>query len=221
MANIRCPFHDDTRASMKVYGDVAWCFVCHMSVPVTELNLPARIISSKEITDIKKEWEYIKSLPKKLIRGLEMPYDNRGFYVLWPNKMFYKKRLNEGKTRYIAPSGHKPPLYVCPGENSHLLVVEGELNAASIHRVKWDEYKIVSPGSAGEFLRHLEYYLQYPRITLVLDKDAAGIVHGLQIKEILLKHKKDTRLVLVSKDFSSILETQGEDSLREYFERVV
>ena len=138
MANINCILHDDAHASMRVYGDFAYCFVCCVSIPVSELNLPARVDTKREITNIKEELEYIEALPTETIRGLQMHCDHAGYYIIWPNKPFYKKRMYSGKNRYIGPSGHKVPLYICHGDSRHLVVVEGELNAASIDKLVWD-----------------------------------------------------------------------------------
>jgi hypothetical protein len=220
MANINCIFHDDRTPSMTVYGDFAYCHVCHISVPTKELNIPSGIKHNKrEPTNIDEKMAYIKRLPTKLIRGLHMPYDSEGFYVVWPDKKFYKKRLTEGKSRYVAPTGHKPPLYVCNGSSEHLLIVEGELNAASIYPSLWDEFKIVSPGSAGEMQRHIAKYLLYKRITIFADYDAAGIVHSLQLKETLLRHGKAVNLVLLDRDFNDRLVKDGEESLTEFVRR--
>lgn len=205
---ITCPFHDDRTASMKVYGDFAFCFACHLQVPVSELNLPAKLNHSRpEPTNILERLDYIKSLPVKSIRGLELPADGEGYYILWPGNKFYKKRLYQGKIRYLAPTGHKPPLYICPGDSEHLLVVEGELNAASIYPLVWDTFKVVSPGTAGDFMRHIAYYLKYKRITIIADYDPAGICHGLQLKETLLRHGKRVEIILTDQDLNDKLIT--------------
>ncbi len=193
-----------------------------MSIPTEELKLPSSIQpQTKQITDVAAELEKIKQLPTAHIRGLEMPYDDSGYFILWPNGRFFKKRKNYGNVRYLAPAGHKVPLYICPGESKNLLVIEGELNAASLFHAMWEiDYKIVSPGSAGEFLKQLDYYLKYDNITLILDKDAAGIVHGLHTKEILLKHRKNVKLVLVDHDFNEKLQ-ESEETLKKYFWEVI
>lgn len=206
---------------MTIYGPVAYCHVCNVSVPTSELELPNNFIYTKpEETNIKDKMDYIASLPTKIIRGLQLPYDDQGYYIIWPSHNFYKKRLYSGKSRYIGPSGHKVPLFICPGTENHLVVVEGEINAASLYSVIWEGYKISSPGSAGELLRHINYYLGYKKVTLYVDNDAAGIAHGYQVKEVLLKHKKHVNLVLLDKDFNDILQKDPEE-LRRFFERTV
>jgi hypothetical protein len=221
---VNCPLHEDRHASMKIYGPVAYCFVCCMSIPTDELKLPSSIQpQAKQIADVGGELEKIKTYPVKRIRGLELPEDpdGSGYYIVWPNGRFFKKRKSYGSVRYLAPAGHKVPLYVCPGDAKHLLVIEGELNAASLFHVLWEQpYKITSPGSAGEFLKQLDYYLKYDTITLILDKDAAGIVHGIHTKEILLKHRKNVKLVLVDHDFNEKLQ-ESEEALKKYFWEVI
>lgn len=213
-------FHDDSTASMKVYGDFAYCFGCRVSVPVSELNLPSKVVS-KEVTNIKEKFDYINSLPIKKIRGVEVPYDSEGFYIRWPRNKFYKKRLFSGKSKYIGPSGHKVPLFIVPGYYKHLLIIEGELNAISLSLVIWDEYTIVSPGSAGELMKHIDYYRNYDKITIFSDYDAPGVVFGLQLKETLLRHGKKANLRLLKKDFNDILVKEGEEGLKKYFESII
>lgn len=216
---INCPYHDDHTPSMKIYGEVAYCFVCSISVPVTELKLNEKhkyVIP--EPTNVPERIKYIKSLPTKMIRGLQLPYDDSGFYVMWPQENYYKKRNNEGKTRYIGPSGVKAPLLVCPGTFSHLVIVEGEMNALSLYSIVWDGYKIVSPGSASELMRHIKYYLVYSKITVIVDNDAAGVVFGYQLKEILLKNNKSVTLCLMNKDFNQHLQDGGEEAVKQKFE---
>lgn len=218
MKLITCPYHNDKTASMKIYGTVAFCFACHLSVATSVLNLPGEIKYTKpEPTDIKEKMEYIKSLKIGFIRGLQLPYDDEGYYIVYPTNNYYKKRLDTGKSRYVAPTGHKTPLYVTPGDSPLLAVIEGELNAASAYHVEWDKYKVCSPGSAGEFLKHIDYYRKFKRITLFLDYDAPGIVHGYQTKEVLLKHGCHVNLVLLKKDFNEMLQ-EGEQVLKQFLE---
>jgi hypothetical protein len=219
---VLCPIHNDHEPSMTVYGKWAHCHVCKANILASELNLPEnRSIPRPEPTNVPERIKYIKSLPTKMIRGLQLPYDNSGFYLVWPQENYYKRRNYEGKVRYIGPSGVKAPLLVCPGTASHLIVVEGELNALSLYGAAWGEYKIVSPGSAAEFLRHVKYYLGYSKITIIADYDAAGLVHGCQLKDLLLKSGKRVNLELMRKDFNQILQDENEEAVRATFERML
>ncbi len=219
MANINCPVHDDSKPSMTIYGEFAYCHVCRVSISVKELNLAENFHSPKpEPTNIQNMVKYIESLPKKLIRGLMLPYDVNGFFILWPGKNYYKKRVNSDKTRYVGPAGHKAPLLIFPGGASTLIVVEGELNAASLAKTLDSDYMIVSPGSASEFMRHIAKFQIARKVILFLDYDSAGICHGSQVKETLLKSGVSCKLVLLPKDFNQILQDEGELGVQKVFE---
>lgn len=220
---VNCPFHNDSVASMKVYGPVAYCFVCCLSVPTDELNLPENKINKTkhETTNISERVKYIRSLPLKPIRGLEFHADEGGFYILWPKENYYKKRLYSGKFRYIGPAGARAPLLLMPEFTDHLVVIEGELNALSLHHSDIGDYTICSPGSAGEFMRHVATYRSYKRVTLILDHDAAGLLHGCQTKEVLLKAGVYVNLVLIKKDFNQVLQDEGPEKVREKFEEAI
>jgi hypothetical protein len=213
-----CPLHPDSTASMKQYGDMCYCFGCGAYISTAELNLPSQITYSKpEPTNIAKELEYIRTLPKKTIRGLEFPYDDTGFYIVYPNKAYYVKRMFEGSRKYIAPSGHKRPLLIMPGgSDTHLVICEGEMNCLSFYSANWDQYRLCSPGSANDFLKYLDYYCAFPKITIIADKDAVGICLGLHLKEILLRKNKSVTLELVDKDLNEMLQ---QDTLKEWIER--
>ncbi len=219
---VNCPLHDDRVASMKIYGDIAWCFVCHMSIPTTELNIIESPRLKQEPTNVPERIKHIKALPKKYIRGFDLHCEEDGsFYIVWPGENYYKKRTNNPKTRYIGPAGVKAPLLAFPGRSNHLIVVEGELNAMSLYEAIYGDYTVVSPGSAGEFMRHIALYKAYNKVTLILDNDAAGLVHGYQVKEVLLKSRVNTTIVLMNKDFNQILQDGGEDAVRAKFEEAI
>jgi Toprim domain len=220
---VNCPFHMDSVPSMKIYGNFAWCFVCHMQIPTSELNLPEnqRHQTKHEPTNIAERVKYIKSLPKEKIRGLELHTDLEGFYILWPKENYYKKRLYNGKSRYIGPAGVRAPLLIMPEFTNHLVVVEGELNALSLYDSDIGDYTVCSPGSAGEFMRHMATYKSYKRVTLILDNDAAGLLHGLQTKEVLLKAGIWASIVLMKKDFNQILQDDGEEAVRQKLQEAI
>ncbi len=222
---VLCPVHEDHEPSMHIYGENAYCFVCKASIPSAELNIPEnKHIPRPEPTNVPDRIKYIQGLPTKMIRGLQLPYDNSGYYVVWPNIQYYKRRNFEGKVRYIGPSGVKAPLFVCPGTASHLIICEGEINAMSLYDcVNMDEreFKIVSPGSASEMMRHIKYYLGYSKITIIADYDAAGICFGYQLKDLLLKNRKSVILALMKEDFNRILQDEGPDAVRAKFEEAI
>ena len=221
-SKVLCPIHDDHDPSMTVYGKWAYCHVCKASIPSAELNIPEnKTIPRPEPTNVPERIKYIKSLPTDLIRGLQLPYDNSGYYIVWPMDNYYKRRNYEGKTRYIGPSGVRAPLFVCPGTASHLIIVEGEINALSLFESIYGEYKIVSPGSASEMLRHIKSYLIYSKITIIADNDAAGVCHSCQLRDLLHKHKKHATITVMNEDFNTILQRDGYDGVMKKFQEAI
>lgn len=221
MKTILCPFHNDTRPSMRVYGEWSHCFSCGAHVMTSELNLPerARIVPKPEPTNVVERIKQIKSLPKKLIRGFELHHDNQGYYIIWPSETYYKRRNYFSKNRYTAPSGVKPPLFSYADNAKHLIVVEGEFNAMTLNAAVFGDYKVVSPGPASELMRHIKTYLKYQKITVIVDHDAAGIIFGLQLKDTLLREGKYAKLITCNRDFNQILQDSGEEAVREQFEK--
>lgn len=218
---IICPFHSDSTPSLHLYDEWAFCFVCRVSVPISELNLDPSMLdrqARREPTNVTKMVEYIKGLTIKSVRGLQLPADCKGFYVVWPNGSFYKRRNWEGKARYIAPTGVTPPLFVYPGAAKHLIIVEGELNAITLHNVAYGDFKICSPGPASDFMRHIKYYSQFQRITIFADHDAPGVVFGVQLKNHLLSLSKRVNLITLTTDFNQTLQDSGEVAVKAQFE---
>lgn len=222
MRVVLCPYHNDTRPSMRIYGTWSHCFSCNAHVLTEELDLPehAKLIPKKEPTDIKTMLRHISCLPTKEIRGFNLHYDQFGYFIVWPTGNYYKRRNFSSNVRYTAPSGVKPPMFIYPGASKHLIVVEGEMNVMTLHRAIWSgDYKLVSPGPASNFMRFIKYYSHYERITLILDHDAAGVVFGCQLKEVLLKEGKHVRLVTCKEDYNQILQDRGEEAVRVEFEK--
>lgn len=218
-----CPMHNDHEPSMKIYGEWAYCFVCQAQMRTTDLNLPGsaqEIREKKHPTNVPNMIEYIKSLPQMEIRGHKFHVSDSGYYFLWPHGNFYKKRnFDDSKGRYVSPRGVSKPLFVYPGSAKHLLIVEGEINAMSLHTSVFGEYKVCSPGPAADFVRYIKYYLQFKHITIFVDKDAPGVIYGTYLKDILLRHNKHTKLVAMERDYNEIHVTEGETGVRNYFEK--
>lgn len=219
---ILCPYHEDTNPSMEVYDDYSHCFVCGAHVPNRQVGVKSAKVLKKTPTDIKTEISYIQTLPTRRIRGLDVPYDSKGFYIVWPSGQFYKRRSFQDEARYLAPTGVKAPLLKYSGKLKTIAVIEGELNAISayesIKSSKNCEYAtIASPGAATEFKRFIGEYLGYDRIILILDSDAAGIVAGLETKEMLLKLNKHASLVLKDTDYNDTLQLSGISEVKYQF----
>jgi 5S rRNA maturation endonuclease (ribonuclease M5) len=219
---IICKFHNDTTPSMHLYGDWGYCFVCHAQVKRSELDLPGNIKeirAKKNPTNIPETLQYIETLPVQEIRGIKFHFNDRGYFIVWPSKNYYKRRNFDGTdTRYIAPVGVTAPLFVYPGAARHLIIVEGEINAITLHNTVYGEFKICSPGPASNLLRYIKYYLQFSRITIFVDRDAPGVVFGSQLKDVLLKNNINTQLITVEKDFNHVFTEEGEEGVRRLFE---
>jgi 5S rRNA maturation endonuclease (ribonuclease M5) len=215
---VLCPNHEDTNPSMYVYPERAYCFVCNFSCPSEE------VLNGEEIQKLKKEPEdiqetirYIKTLRKVYHRKLEFYSNGQGYYIIWPNGSYYKFRRYTGDTRYYGPVGHKTPLFVLKDEGyKTLFIVEGEINALSFKQAYvQDEWTVCSPGSATELPRHLEFYLRFNDIYVIVDKDPAGVVWGLKLKNELLSRGKKVQLVALEKDLNDIWQETGKEGIEE------
>lgn len=208
---INCPKHEDSTPSMHVYANgeevVGFCFVCSARMVLDEKLLPSgtpTVHTTKE--NVCTTLEYIRTLPIKLIRGLLLPYDSKGYYVTWPDGKFYKRRNWEGKSRYKGPKGIKPPLFVIPGNKSKLVIVEGELNALSLLQLQPSTDTICSPGAAPELLRVKDFCKTFKTVTIYVDNDGPGVIYGVKLKDELLKLRKRVELIPLDVDFNEQLQ---------------
>lgn len=221
---ILCPYHDDTEPSMHLYASHAHCFVCWAHVPIDKLDLGK--LGLKKLPQVKEDLDsklsYIKNLPTKTIRGLELPYDDVGYYILWPQQRYYKcRKWNDTGGRYLSPKGITKPLYVIAGDNrDKLLIIEGELNAASLANIT-KRVSICSPGSAGEMLKYINFYLRFKSIHVIVDHDPAGVVYGLELKQALLARNKPTKLHTLTTDFNELLQHGKEKEIRDWFKKEI
>jgi hypothetical protein len=179
---IHCPFHEDVNPSMEVYpGGYGFCFVCwkrHKLDSIERIDETPK----KEAEDIGLAVTKIRELPRKEIRGLELHTNGQGYFIVWPNLNYYKFRSFKAQPRYMAPRGHSQPLLKAFETNHHrgVLVVEGELNALSLR--DWalrNEFSIVSPGPAGNFISMEQEIVDYCKdassVIIWTDEDTAGI----------------------------------------------
>lgn len=210
---------------MHLYPDTAHCFVCNLTIPIEE------VLNEEEIKQIKKQApkeniaetiQYIKTLPTKTIRGLELPYVGQDYFILWPDGSYYKRRV-QGKCRYVGPKGHRPGLFVLgriPEDRSRrvLCVVEGEVNSLSLDlAITGSGLSIVSPGSANSLLDHVSYYLKYDRIIIVVDKDPAGVYNGVKLRDLLKTKGKRVDLIALDQDFNDTLQQSGPKGVKDQF----
>jgi hypothetical protein len=205
---------------MHIYENTAHCFVCGAHCPVEDVlsGVELKKYNKQHKYSFEETMEYISCLPVKEVRGLMLPVNTTGFYVVWPDKSYYKKRLYIGKNRYIGPPGMKPPLLKLGPQKakSMLWVIEGELNALSFNQCYPNE-DVVSPGSATELLRHIEFYLTFPYISVIVDKDDAGVAHGVILRDELAARGKLCNLIAVKKDFNDVLQEKGKARAKEKY----
>lgn len=224
---INCVAHEDSTPSLAIYDDGnAFCFGCGFKTTTKELdlnieNLPAYAYKPKFKENIKKTMEYINSLPNKWIRGHVVPYDDSYYYLKWPNGDFYKKRRvdPDSKSKYRSPVGIKKPLYAKGVESTKLIIIEGEFNALTLaispYIALTKGCKIVSPGACTDFMRkdYLQQYLKYDTILIIVDRDAAGICAGIELKAYLQQKGKKVFLHPMIKDFNDILVQDGQEAI--------
>lgn len=218
---VHCPKHKDQNPSCEVYEDSAWCFSGCGRVPLGELGLEGIKQEPRPIEDVEEALRRIGSLPVDVFRGFPLPYDSRGYYLVWDNAPYYKQRMfSPGKgPKYVGPSGHKPPLFWARNQGlGTLFVIEGEFEAlsAALAVVDWD---VLSPGSASQFSSQIliKTCLRYYEVVVCTDSDPAGVkaakdlasnlVYKVPILKVFYKDKE--------RDFNKILTTDGQEALRE------
>lgn len=228
---VLCPFHDEKTPSCAVYETHFKCFGCGATGPISKLGdkigfskpNPFGGYKSKENLDV--TLPRILKLPKKEIRGLELPYDRTGYYIVFPNHPYYIKRMfdDNDPNKYRSPKGHEKPRYTpltCP-DNDTVIVIEGQLNCASLYEAKLlNNVTITSPGSAVDLNRpkNVAYCLQYSKVLIIVDKDAAGVAAAIQLRDTLYNKGKTVAIYAMSEDFNSVLVKCGRDGVRQEIE---
>lgn len=228
MGKVRCPRHEDTHPSVEVYENGGYCFSGCGSIPLSELGLTNETQRPKERIreDLAARRAYISTLPVGTFRGFSFPYDERGFYLLFPGSEYYKQRLfNPGKRgKYLNPTGHPQPLFKARLLSlPTLFLVEGEFNCLSIAEA-FKESDVISPGSAGDFyskktvslFTHLPYY---DKIIIVVDRDAAGVAAAINAKTLLKNKAKQIKILFMEEDANQIHEEKGIAALRAEIEK--
>lgn len=224
---ILCPFHQEQSPSCVLYHDGYRCFGCGKYGPLEEIGRRTEEMPPPpEPEDLEERFKYISQLPTVEYRGLRLPADSRGAYIIWPGNTYYKKRMFDGKVKYLCPRGHKKPWFVA----NHLggdvcILVEGELNALSIAEA-CPEFSVVSPGSAGDFnaksvLKVLPFLSTVDKLLLIADKDQAGAQALINAKSVLDTPTKLTRWALVERDANEVLQAEGREALRNEILRIL
>lgn len=215
---------------MHVYSDGAHCFVCGYNCSLEEVTNEVPIeelkkLQKKEPEKVEEKIKEIEKLPKVQTRGLHLHTGNFGYYIVWPDKSFYKLRRYDDTPRYVGPRGKQPPLFRIESKskaNQAVVITEGELNALSL-KAAYPEFlpEIVSPGSATELSRHIKDYLRFKTIIIVVDKDPAGVYYGLELVKALRGRNKRLLLIPLEKDFNQLLQDGGPELVKQVFEREV
>lgn len=227
---MKCPHHDDSIASMALYEDGgSHCFGCgyHKSAAPSATG-PSAPASVKLKEDIKLSLERINLLPKKEIRGIpNVPYDENGFYIVYPNTDYYKLRrwdqkdpanLGKEKPKYGNPPGHSSPLFWARQKElsweQDLILIEGEMNALSMKLLDpWSD--ICSPGSSGDFYskkneQYLPLWRKYDKVYIVVDNDTAGFRAAASLK----LHLPGSTVVFTVPDVNAMLTEYGKEETK-------
>ncbi len=224
-----CPKHREATPSANAYRDGYHCFGCGARGPLSELGIPAgERIEITYVEDIAASLRRIEALPKQQIRGFSLHADSFGYYLIWSDRSYYKRRIlgAESGSKYRGPSGHRKPwFYANQGGSGRLVLVEGEFNALSLAAVE-PATIIVSPGGAGDFYsrnstKNLEGASRFEEIHVVTDADAAGAQAAIETKAKLINlGAQNVRISLVERDFNDILVQDGKGALRDEAKRL-
>lgn len=227
---IHCPFHDEKTPSMVLYGDHGYCFGCGKYAKLEDLPNGSKILHkgregnkfSKE--DLNASITRIKALGTKIVRGLELPYDDLGYYVLYPNTDYYVRRLwkaGDGD-KYRGPKGHRKPLFIPHYYDNRtvLLAVEGQLNALSVPK---GSYTVVSPGGCSDLAKpeFIKFCLQFSKICAIVDKDASGVLAGTALVQKLHAAGKRATVYAMERDMNDIYVGEGEEGTRREVSRAL
>lgn len=230
---VRCLFHKEDTPSLTLFEDGHYhCFGCgahgwidqYPELGTVELD---EELGVKYVEDIKASLERISSLPKERYRSLELHFDQRGHYIVWPSNDYYKLRKRDAGSnsdKYRSPAGvSKRPFVLSPAAPATTaIVVEGELNAISI----WEAckfYPIICPGAATDFgsqekSKFVDLYSPYKRLIVYTDADKAGCVAAINFK-VLMQQTHDVSIRLMERDFNEILQAKGKDGVLEFLKK--
>lgn len=228
MSKIRvlCPFHIEQTPSCVIYGDRYKCFGCGKHGPISELPESKRpkhverssfgprfsLASKNRMLARLKE---VHKLPCKLIRGFVLPYDEESYYLVYPSGKYFIQRFFEAShaTKYKAPSNVPKPLWIDNTDKKDLLLlVEGQLNAMVAKKLA-PQYAVCSPGGAADLMNkyYLQTFLQYKKVCIIIDKDAAGVMNASLLKRKLLERDVPVAVYAMEKDLNDYYTKEGEE----------
>lgn len=226
---IICPFHQESTPSCILYEKSFKCFACGAYGPLEALGIAVdkdTLVDTKPVEDVSASVEYIESLPKEFIRGLNLHADKSNYYILWPNAKYYKSRskaIDDGGKKYKCPYGvSKPPFMIRSATKfswykRSLVIVEGELNALSLSEA-FPYVDIMSPGGAGDFTssatkKLLPQLQEYNRILIIADNDPAGAEAAIGLTGFLRSSGIKTKAKLMDRDANEVLTSEGRPAL--------
>lgn len=206
LARLPCPKHVDKTPSLTVYAQGwAHCYSCGWRTPADTLGFSQEekeIDEDKYVEDVEASIRRIEALPRRLVRGLVLPCDGDSYYVVFPGRDYYRRRLGNPdaqRGKYRSPVGVRRPAFILEGEHTARigLFVEGEINALSI-KAACPAAWVFCPGGAGDFSRASTLYADAvslrDRIVTVCDRDAAGARAGLALNGELWPRKLEIQL---------------------------
>ena len=224
---ILCRFHEDRTPSMYLYPDGGYCFVCQKRATLEELALPGGApVEEQEPEDLAPALEYIDSLPLKPWRGLQVPMDGDSAYLVWPDRTYFKRRLlNNEKVRYLGPTGHSAPWFWVKDYGHALVVIEGEINALSVHTA-CPHLAVASPGASSKFSRKsaqnsLTKVCNFDTVLIVADADAAGAKAVIDLYGEIAGRVPTVRTLLMPTDANDLLVNRGADEVKRIIEGAV
>jgi len=222
---ILCPFHKEDTPSCVLYSNGYFCFGCGARGKLFELQgvklPPPEELEPEDPEDLEEKFTYIESLPLTETRGLWFPADNRGFYICWPDKSYYKLRVWEpGKgPKYLGARGHRRGLFWARKENNETLILtEGEINALSIAAAV-PNVDVASPGGVGDFTERkvkaqLTSYYIYSTILVVADADKPGAEAIINSLSVLWASRVNAKGLPMQPDANEVLVQFGSERLK-------
>ncbi len=116
---MRCLWHNEKTASLVQQKNGWYCFgICRKLYSNAEVEAKTGGVYEYDDSedfkeDLEQAYSYIDSLPRLRIRGFDLPADNNGYFIVWPNKAYYKyRRFSPGAgPKYIGAKGHRVPLF--------------------------------------------------------------------------------------------------------------
>ena len=225
---INCPggTHEDRTPSCAVYPDgTGYCFSC--GGRFTGIGAIVSAPPTIKPEDLKNTIGYIESLPLVETRGLKFPFDNTGYYVVWPDRDYYKLRKwvqRPGDPKYVGARGHKKPWFWAnyvpePYMSPACILTEGEINALSLKEAI-KGLDIISPGSATNFYdkdmkSNVDLFGHYGKVIVLVDNDEAGVNGAIEFHKLVQPYNQDVRIILMEKDANTILcEHDGKEKLK-------